>query len=129
MKWKATLIGALLLSLILGSISVAQAQTGPIDFSGTWMDPFSETGWRYRFVVVENDLVIRQFVPGSPEGIFGWGKLSGRNFTGYMNTEKSTTGIRRFAGKFEGRISDDNKTIYMTWPQRDGPYQGRYIRE
>jgi hypothetical protein len=108
----------------------AQAQSAaPIDFSGVWKDPFDTTCWVYKFVVVEDDIVIRTYCPGMAEGIFGLAKLNGRQFTGKMNTTPDPGGGSRYPGKIEGRIGDDNKIIYMTWPQRDGPHSARLVRE
>jgi hypothetical protein len=117
------------LVLILFSQPLLYAQGNQINFSGTWKDPFDPTCWQYKFIVVENDLVIRTFCPGDAEGIFGWAKLNGRNFEGKMNTAPLPGGGSRYPGRIEGRISDDNKIIYMTWPYRDGPHSARLVRE
>ena len=115
--------------LIFTLQTFVQAQNNPIDFSGVWKDPYDITCWTYKFIVVEDDLVIRTSCAGGPEDIFGWAKLNARQFTGKMNTAPGASGGSRYSGKIEGRISDDNKIIYITWPYRDGPHSTRFIRE
>jgi len=123
-----TALLAFVLVLALQPFVQAQ-QASPIDFSGVWKDPFDSTCWVYKFIVVEDDIVIRSFCPGEPEGIFGWAKLNGRQFTGKINTAPQFGGMTRHPGKIEGRIGDDNKIIYMTWPYRDGPHSARLVSE
>lgn len=123
-----TALLAFVLAFALQPFGQAQS-VNPVDFTGIWWDPSDITCWRYKFVVVENEIVIRAFCPGMAEEIFGWTTLSGRYFTGKTNTTPGPSGGSRYPGKIEGRISDDNKIVYMTWPHRDGPYKGKYVRE
>ncbi len=115
--------------LVLALQPLVNAQGNQIDFSGVWKDPFDNTCWSYKFIVVENDLVIRTHCLGGAEEIFGWAKLNGRQFTGKMNSAPQPGGGSRYPGRIEGRISDDNKIIYMTWPYRDGPHSARLVKE
>jgi hypothetical protein len=123
-----TVLLAFVFVLALQPLVHAQ-QASPMDFSGVWKDPFDETCWVYKFIVVENDLVIRTSCAGRSDEIFGRAKLNGRQFTGRINTAPSPDGGSRYPGNIEGRIGDDNKIIYMTWPWRDGPHSARLVKE
>ena len=125
--WARALLAMMFVFAVQPCLQAQQA--GSVDFHGIWKDPYDVTCWVYKFVVIENEIVIRTFCPHvGTEEIFGWATLNGRSFTGKMNSAPNPGGGTRYAGPIEGRISDDNKIIYMTWPQRTGPHQSKFIR-
>jgi hypothetical protein len=124
--WARALLAMMFVFAVQPCLQAQQA--GSVDFHGIWKDPYDVTCWVYKFIVIENELVIRTLCPQvGEEEIFGWATLNGRSFSGKMNAEPHG-GRSRYAGPIEGRISDDNQIIYMTWPQRTGPHQSKFIR-
>ncbi len=95
------------------------------DFSGVWNQDPAETCWRYKFAVNGKEIVITKFCPDmDEESLVGWATLNGRTFEGKMNTSPDKYGATACAGSIKGVISEDNRSIKISFPSCHGGTYG-----